>query len=127
MLTVKLDVLSNNVASGTVSFGHHHSHRCVLDNVAGTIDCTCKKEIEMGRPCKVALAIFAEIGRKVNNPSRLLWSYLDPKWTSAVFHTTTWKQQMVTAFPILALPNQLDDSDLFAWKERPKVSVSFVL
>ena len=126
LLTVKLELLTNDVARGTVDFGHHHSHRCVLDNVAGTIDCTCKKEVEMGRPCKVALAVFAEIGRKVNHPSRALWSYLDAKWTSPVFHTATWKLQLATAFPILPLPNKLDDSDLFAWKERPKVSVIFI-
>jgi hypothetical protein len=121
-LVVTLEELTNDRASATVSFGQHHSHRCVLNNSTGAIECTCKKEVEMGRPCKVILALFAEISRKVNHPSRMFWSYLDPKWTSSVFHTVTWKQQFATSFQILALPNQLDDSDLFAWKERPKVS-----
>ncbi len=118
LLQVVLSELSDDNACGRVTFGKT-TLVVQLDNLTGSVVCTCCKEKELARLCKPALAVFAQIERQINHPSRLRWGFLDPKWTSAVFSSAVWKAQFL--MPFTPLPQgELARSDLLLWRSPPK-------
>jgi hypothetical protein len=117
LLTVILSELTDEVACGSVTFGRT-SHVVHLNNNDGTVVCTCCKEKELGRLCKPALAVLAQIERQIRHPSRPCWGFKDPKWTSRVFYTETWRSQLLEPFSPWPVQD-LAKSDLLLWRTPP--------
>ena len=103
---VQLSFPTDSRVVGTVYVSSHAlvtvTLRVASDAGSPPVSCTCGKPLDLGMPCKHAVAVFRAVGFHPAVAPR--FNRLDRRWFHKVWHTATWREQYARAFASLEVP-----------------------
>lgn len=106
------------IGNGHCAYRVELKQECKNADGEATIVCPCFKDLDSGRPCKPALAVFDKISR--DREYKESWSWRNKKWFHQTWHASTWVQQWTGyAMNPPNIPDELQETGLLPWRRRP--------